>query len=112
MNSPTPATGAPARVLTLKDAIFLTVGGARYQLNQAEYAQLRHPSFIEVPISFIETLGDLPKDGTFLRDPQDGAIFAIQGGAKRHLSEQEWGALGEQQYTNVPQGFLDRIPDS
>ena len=26
MNSPTPATGAPARVLTLKDAIFLTVG--------------------------------------------------------------------------------------
>lgn len=26
MNSPTPASGAPARVLTLKDAIFLTVG--------------------------------------------------------------------------------------
>jgi amino acid transporter len=26
MNSPTPATGAPARVLTIKDAIFLTVG--------------------------------------------------------------------------------------
>lgn len=92
-------------------AIFLTVGGAKFKLSPAEYQRLRRPAFIEVPISFIDTFGEIPQDNTFLRDPDDGEIFQVLDGTKRHLTAAQWDALGEQTYTNVPQAFLDKIPD-
>ncbi len=92
--------------------IFLTVGGAKFRLSSVEFERLHRPSFIEVPASFINRFGEIPQDNTFLRDSDEGDIFEILGGKKRHLSLPEWEAFGgEQTYTNVPQAFLDKIPD-
>lgn len=93
---------------------FQVVGGARYHLEPWEYTGLGSPAYINVPIGFIDTLGSVPSEGTHLRDPADGAIYRIIGGAKHHLTSEEWDALNEQaqSYTNVPTGFLATIADA
>lgn len=94
-----------------KGAIFLVVGGAKFLLSAAEYAELRKPGFINVGGSFLQTLGAVPRDKTYIRDLDDKAIFEVRGGKKRHLSPDEWDDLGgNATFTNVPDSILDKIP--
>ena len=87
-------------------AIYQIVGGARYHLSPAEYAAMGRPTAINVPAGFIDRTTTLPRDGSFIRDITDGAIYQIVGGAKYHLSPSEYSALDSAPSTNVPHGLV------
>jgi rhodanese-related sulfurtransferase len=87
-------------------AIYQIVGGARYHLSPAEYSALGTPTAINVPIGFINRTATEPRDGSFIRDITDGAIYQIVGGAKYHLSPSEYSALDSAPSTNVPHGLI------
>ncbi|MGN9840852.1 hypothetical protein ACTMTI_22285 [Nonomuraea sp. H19] len=106
-----PADGSYLRS-PVDGAIYVTVGGAKYHLSPAEYEALGSPAFATVPTAWIDTYGSMPADGSYLRDHRDGAIWAVTGGKKRHLSLQEWTDLGKPAATNVPGAFLDQIPNA
>jgi hypothetical protein len=83
-------------------SIYVIAGGAKYHLSAAQYAALGNPSFTNVPIGLLYTLGNAPRNGTFLRNRSDGSIFLVVGGAKYGLSYAEWERLGFPTFTNVP----------
>ncbi|MFI7542436.1 hypothetical protein [Actinoplanes sp. NPDC049599] len=87
-------------------AIYQVVGGARYHLSPAEYAALGGPAAINVPAGFINLTAAVPRDGSFIRDITDGAIYQIVGGAKYHLSPSEYSDLDSAPSTNVPHGLI------
>ncbi|MGN9840853.1 hypothetical protein ACTMTI_22290 [Nonomuraea sp. H19] len=93
-------------------AIFVTVGGAKYHVNPAEYEALGSPPATNAPMAWISSFGSIPADGSYLRNVADGAIHVVEAGKKRHLSLDEWTALGRPASTNVPAGFLNLIPDA
>jgi hypothetical protein len=92
-------------------AIYVTVGGAKYHLNPAEYAALGSPASTNVPIEWIDSLSTVPADGSYLRGP-DTTIYSIVGGKKKPLSFDEWTQLGRPGAVNVPAGFLNLIPNA
>ncbi|MFB9362250.1 hypothetical protein ACFFSO_29760, partial [Amorphoplanes nipponensis] len=100
----------PADSVFLRDpgttAIYQIVGGARYHLSPAEYAAMGSPTAINVPAGFIARTATVPRDGSFIRDITDGAIYQIVGGAKYHLSPSEYSALDSAPSTNVPHGLI------
>jgi hypothetical protein len=87
-------------------AIYQIVGGARYHLSPAEYSDMGRPAAINVPAGFIDRTATVPRDGSFIRDITDGAIYQIVGGAKYHLSPSEYSALDSAPSTNVPHGLI------
>lgn len=91
-------------------SVYLTVGGAKYGLSWDEYHALGNHTCADVPIEWISSFTAIPADGSYLRNPADGSIYAMAGGRKRGLSYEEWLALGRPASTNVPVGFLDTIP--
>ncbi|GIJ46071.1 hypothetical protein Val02_29570 [Virgisporangium aliadipatigenens] len=110
----TVAAGVPVEPAFLREvgsgAIHQVVGGRPYHLDPAEYAGLGSPRFSNVPAGRIAGLPNVPADGTYLRDLTDGAVWVIVGGAKYHLSPQEFGTeLEGPPFTNVPTGFLTGI---
>ncbi|MFC7480815.1 hypothetical protein ACFQX7_13375 [Luedemannella flava] len=100
----------PAYSVFLRDpvstAIYQIVGGARYHLSPSEYAAMGGPVAINVPAGFINRTTTVPRDGSFIRDITDGAIYQIVGGAKYHLSPSEYSALDSAPSTNVPHGLI------
>jgi hypothetical protein len=104
----------PEGTLFLRDcvngAIHVVVGGAKYHLSPAEYQALRRPTIVNVARGMLDPLGAVPADLTYLRNPADGTIYEILGGAKHPLTAEQWAARGDVTFTNVPRGFLDRIP--
>ncbi|GII79052.1 hypothetical protein Sru01_40340 [Sphaerisporangium rufum] len=93
-------------------SVYLTVGGARYGLSYPEYQQLGSPKSTNVPIEWINTFGAIPRDGSYLRDVADDAIYTVTGGKKRALTNEQWEALGKPATTTVPTGLLTKIPDA
>jgi CHAP domain len=105
---------APAGEMFLRDkatgAIYQVVGGAKYWLSAVDYADLDNPRFINTVTGFINRLGAMPADGTYLRNVADGAIYQIKAGTKYHLSAVEYANLGSPDFTNTVTGFLNTIP--
>jgi hypothetical protein len=103
----------PADSVFLRDpgstAIYQIVGGARYHLSPADYTAMGSPAAINVPTGFINRTATVPRDGSFIRDISDGAIYQIVGGAKYHLSPSEYSALDSAPSTNVPHGVITSI---
>ncbi|SDI99964.1 M23 family metallopeptidase [Nonomuraea jiangxiensis] len=93
-------------------SIYLTIGGAKYGLTWAEYERLDNPPFANVPIEWINTFRAIPRDGSYLRNVEDGTIYVMTGGKKDALSYEEWDRLGKPASTNVPVGFLNQIPSA
>ncbi|SDI99919.1 hypothetical protein [Nonomuraea jiangxiensis] len=93
-------------------SIYLTIGGAKYGLTWAEYERLGYPGFANVPIEWINTFRAIPRDGSYLRNVEDGTIYVMTGGKKDALTYEEWDRLGKPASTNVPVGFLNQIPNA
>jgi hypothetical protein len=106
-DDPLPGTHLRNRADT---SVYLTVGGAKYGLSWEEYNALGHHPCTNVPIEWINSFKAIPADGSYLRNPDDGSIYAIENGKKRGLSYDEWLALGKPASTDVPVGFLNTIP--
>jgi hypothetical protein len=100
-----PLDGTHLRSVT-DGAIYLIAGGAKYHLSAAQWEALGKPGSTTVPLGFIDTLGDSPAPGTYLRSVVDGAIYVTVGGAKYHLSPGEYEALGSPTFSNAPQEWL------
>jgi hypothetical protein len=95
-----------------KGAVHLVIGGARYHLTRKEYALLRKPALIPVGSGAFKGLAEVPTETVYLRDLDDKAIYEVKGGRKHHLTPEEWDEQGgDITYTNVPDGFLELIPD-
>ena len=91
-------------------SIWLVVGGAKYKVTPDEYEALHRPAFVNVPADFLHAVqGTLP-DGTFyLRDPVNGAVFQVVGGAGFHLNAEEYMQLHEPATIAAPAGFLAKL---
>jgi hypothetical protein len=91
-------------------AIYQIAGNAKYYLGPADYSSLGSPAATNVPVGFINSITvSIPSQPVFLRDPANGAVFEVVGGAKYHVTPAEYAALGSPQFTNVPAGFINRI---
>ncbi|WP_329427442.1 M23 family metallopeptidase [Streptosporangium sp. NBC_01495] len=93
-------------------SVYLTVGGAKHGLSYDEWIALGQPAPTNVPIEWINTFGAIPRNGTYLRNPVDGTIYAITNNHKKALSYDEWAALGKPDSTNVPINYLNTIPNA
>jgi CHAP domain len=104
----------PAGSLFLRNpvdgAIYQVVNGAKFWLTPAEWAALDKSEAINTPAGFINTLGAMPADYTYLRNVVDGAIYQIVAGTKYHLSPAEFASLGSPNATNTVPEFLNTIP--
>jgi hypothetical protein len=103
----TPRDGTYVR--TTDGSIYVLAGGAKYRLSGVEYGALGNPAFVTVPTRLTDGYGAVPGSNTFLRNPVDGAIYQVIGGAKYKLSLDEYNALQSPAFTNVPVGFVDSI---
>ncbi|NKY41162.1 trypsin-like serine protease, partial [Cellulomonas septica] len=116
---PTPAP-APAQqpvadgqlIRTPNGTISIVAGGAKYGLSYAQWAAMGLRGYTDVSDATAATLVDVPRDGTFLRNPADGGIYKIVSGTRYRLSATEWQALGSPGYTDVPVEFINRAPDA
>jgi hypothetical protein len=92
--------------------IFIVAGGAKYGLSYAQWAAMGLRGYTDVSDATAAALVDVPRDGTFLRNPADGGIFKIVSGTRYRLSAAEWQALGSPGYTDVPVEFINRAADA
>src|SRR6266536_3192699 len=72
--------------------VVVVVGGAQYAFaDPAELASCGYTQpAVNVPGRFITAMPAVPHDNTLLRDPADGAVYVVAGGAKiRFTSPQE-----------------------
>lgn len=109
-------TGAPSGAAILREpttgSIYQVVGRAKYGLTLVEWQGLGTPAYTEVPAGLIAQItGSVPDGPVLLRDKVTGGIVEVAGGSKRGLSLQQWQALENRSYTEVPAGWLARIPD-
>lgn len=105
---------APAGPVLLRDAatggIHQVVGCSRYQLSLAEWQALGSPAYVQVPTAQLNRVPQgVPTQPVLLRDPVDGSIYQVLGGARYGLNITEWQALGTPAYTEVPRGLIGRI---
>lgn len=99
-------------VRTPDTTISIVAGGARYALSPAEWAAMQPRAFTQITAAAAATLGVVPRDNTFLRNASTGEIFQIVGGSRYWVrSTAELRTLGNPTATNVPVGFINRMPD-
>lgn len=123
--SPTSACGpvqaaAPASpfgngqlIRTPDGTIFVVAGGAKHPLSYAQWSAMGLRGYTDVSAATAATLGDVPRDGTFLRNMDTGEIHQIIGGTRYRLaSVAEWRSIGAPGYVDVPPGFVTKVPDS
>ncbi|WP_258724741.1 S1 family peptidase [Cellulomonas sp. NS3] len=106
--SPNIGDGQLVRVPSGK--IFLVAGGGAYELSYAEWAAMNLRGYTDVSQATVDSLRSAPRDNTFLRDP-DSAIHRVVSGARYRLSQDEWIALGQPAYVDVPAGFVAMLPE-
>lgn len=104
---------APSGSWFLRDratmAVYEVVGGAKVYLSADEYAALGRPAFQDVPSALVARLSDgAPAGQWVLRDRQSTAVFLLVGGAKYHLSPEEYAALGRPAFLDVPSELVAR----
>jgi surface antigen len=96
------------------DTVYVVAGGAKYVLTPAEYAQLGYPTPQIVDHAYVDALGVVPRDGTFVKDVGSVTIYQVIGGAKYPVPD--WAtfeALGGavNNYTVVPTAWLGQFSD-
>jgi hypothetical protein len=115
-----PAPGAPPSsstavrdgqlIRTANGSIYIVAGGAKYGLSYAQWQAMGLPGYTDVSDATAAALGDVPRNGTFLRNPATGSIYQVVSGTRYGLSMTEWKALGTPAYVTAPFGLISRVP--
>lgn len=90
-------------------AICVVAGGVPFHVTPEEYKALGSPAFTEVPAGTFRKMPGTLRDGTIIRQVPGGEIFIVVGGAKHHLTQKEWTALGKPDFVNVPERLTEAL---
>jgi hypothetical protein len=93
-------------------AIYVVVGGVPFHLMPEEYEDLGSPAFTSVPTGTFRKMPGTPRNGTLIRDKDNGAIFIVAGGAKHQLTPREWRAMGRPTAVDVPDRLAEALDGS
>lgn len=113
--APAPAgTFADGQLIRTPDgAIFIVAGGAKHQLTYPQWVAMGLRGYTDVTVAAAAALGDVPRDGTFLRNMDTGSIYQVIGGTRYGLaSVAEWRSIGTPGYVDVPPGFISKVADA
>lgn len=99
---------------TTDGSVYVLAGGAKFGFNSmAELTAAGYgTNFVNVSHDVIRSLPTVPRDGTALRDPDDGSIYMVAGAAK--IGFASWDEViqaGAQRYVNVPHRHLATMDD-
>ncbi|MGW3963210.1 hypothetical protein ACWED2_25565 [Amycolatopsis sp. NPDC005003] len=105
------APTSPVILRTASDgAIYAVTGGAKFRFSSPDdfhNAGYGDGAWVSAPTAPVAALGSVPADRSLVRDPANGAIYVMAGGAKQYFdSWDEYLALGyrENTWVNLPGG--------
>lgn len=111
--TPASAFGDGQLIRTPDGTISVVAGGAKHPLSYAQWSAMGLRGYTDVSDATAASLGDVPRDGTFLRNMDTGEIHQIIGGTRYRLaSVAEWRSIGAPGYVDVPPGFVTMVPDT